>query len=116
MTIYKKSIGVKVKPTSKELLEEISKNCSNQITYYTFNKTTLHVSDKYREGRLTSLMYIGELTFYYLQEEKNLTNRFKEQINKQMRKNSCLMDSDYRNGLYDALNDILDELKIGNII
>lgn len=100
-----------MKPTSKEVLEKISKNCSSQITYYTFNKTTLDVSDKYREGRLSALKYIGELIFYYLQEEKSLSNRFKEQIDKQMKQNSCLVDNDYKNGLYDALNNILNELK-----
>jgi len=57
-----------------------------------------------------SLKYIGELTFYYLQEEKSLSSKFKEQINKQIHQNSCLCDSDYKDGLYDALNDILDEL------
>ncbi len=66
-----------MKPTSKEFLEEVSKHCSNQITFYTFNKTTLQVSNKYREGRLASLKYVGELTFYYLQEERNIKHKFK---------------------------------------
>lgn len=101
-----------MKPTSKELLAEVSKHCSNQITFYTFNTSTLQISNKYREGRLTALKYIGELTFYYLQEEKSLSDRFKEQIHKQMQQNSCLLESDYKNGLYDALNNILDELKV----
>jgi hypothetical protein len=55
------------------------------------------------------LKYVGELTFYYLQEEKSLINRFKEQMLKQMEQNSCLNDGEYKDGLYDALNDILDE-------
>ena len=100
-----------MKPTSKEFLEEVSKHCSNQITFYTFNKTTLHVSNKYRDGRLAALKYIGELIFYYLQEEKNIKYKFREHVLKQMKQNSCLNDSDYKDGLYDALNDILDELK-----
>lgn len=41
-----------MKPTSKELLEEISKNCSNQITFYTYNKNVLKVSDKYSAAML----------------------------------------------------------------
>ena len=101
-----------MKPTSKEFLEEVSKHCSNQVTHYTFNKTTLLVSDKYREGRLAALKYIGDLTFYYFQEEKSIQQRFREQVLKQMKQNSCLNDSDYKDGLYDALNDILDELKV----
>ncbi len=101
-----------MKPTSKELLEEVSNHCSTQITHYTFNKTTLQVRDKYREGRLTALKYVGELIFYYLQEEKSIKHKFKEQILKQMKQNSCLNDCDYKDGLYDALNDVLDEYKI----
>ena len=104
--------NTKMKPTSKELLEEASKHCANQITHYTFNKNTLQVSDKYREGRLGALKYIGNLIFYYLQEEKNIKYKFREQILKQMQQNSCLNDSEYKDGLYDALNNILDELNV----
>ena len=100
-----------MKPTSKELLEEISIHCSSQIIFYKFNTTVLQVSDKYREGRLTALEYVGELTYYYLQEEKKLQEQFHEQILKQMKLHSCLEDTDYKNGIYDALNDILDAKK-----
>ena len=97
-----------MKPTSKELLEKASKHCSNQLTYYKFNTTILQISDKYRDGRLSALKYIGELIFYYLQEEKKIQQQFKEQILKQMEVNSCLDDTDYKRGLYDALNETLD--------
>ncbi len=100
-----------MKPTSKELLEKISKHCSNQLTLYKFNKNTLKISKKYREGRLTSLEYLGELTFFYLQEEKQIKQNFIEQILKQMKTYSCLEDNDYKNGVYDGLNEILDEIK-----
>lgn len=70
------------------------------------------MSDKYREGRLTALKYIGELTFHYLQEEQSIKHKFREHILQQMMQNSCLNDNDYKNGLYDALNDVLDELKL----
>ncbi len=97
-----------MKPTSKELLEEVSKHCSNQLTYYRFNTSTLKVRKKYREGRLTALEYIGDLTYYYLQEEKKIQQQFKEQIHKQMKQNSCLNNSVYKKGLNDALNEMLD--------
>ena len=100
-----------MKLTSKEVLEEISNHCYSEITVYRFNTTVLKVSDKYREGRLTALEYIGELTYYYLQEEKKIQIQFKEQIIKQMKLNSCLEDNEYKRGLYDALNEILDVKK-----
>ena len=97
-----------MKPTSKEVLEEISKHCSNQLTLYKFNTNTLQISEKYREGRLTALEYIGELTYYYLQEEKRIQKQFKDQVTKQLRLHSCLDDTEYKRGLYDALNEVLD--------
>ncbi len=97
-----------MKTTSKELLEEVSKHCSNQLTLYKFNTNTLKVNKKYREGRLTALEYLCELTYYYLQEEKKIQEQFNEQILKQMKLYSCLEDSDYKQGMYDALNETLD--------
>lgn len=97
-----------MKPTSKEVLEKISKHCSNQLTLYKFNTTTLQINEKYREGRLTALEYLGELTYYYLQEEKRMQEQFKEQVTKQLKLHSCLDDTEYKRGLYDALNEVLD--------
>lgn len=96
-----------MKPTSKEVLEKISKHCSNQLTLYKFNTTTLQISEKYREGRLTALEYINELTYYYLQEEKRIEAQFKDQVSKQLKLHSCLEDTEYKRGLYDALNEVL---------
>ena len=97
-----------MKPTSKEYLEQVSKHCHNQIVHYKFNTTTLIISDKYREGRLTSLEYIGELVFYYMQEEKRIKEDFREQIIKQLKLHSCLDETEYKRGLYDALNEVLN--------
>jgi hypothetical protein len=97
-----------MKTTSKEVLEKISKHCSNQLTLYKFNTTTLQISEKYREGRLTALEYLGELTYYYMQEEKKIQEQFKEQIVKQLKLHSCLADTEYKRGLYDALHEVLD--------
>lgn len=96
-----------MKPTSQELLEAVSKHCHNQLTLYKFNTTTLQVSDKYREGRLTALEYLAELSYYYMQEEKSIEKQFKEQIDKQLKLHSCLDDTEYKRGLYDALNEVL---------
>ena len=96
-----------MKPTSKEVLEKISKHCSNELILYKFNTTTLQINDKYREGRLTALEYLGELTYHYLQEEKRIQEEFREQVTKQLKLHSCLDDTEYKRGLYDALNEVL---------
>jgi hypothetical protein len=96
-----------MKPTSKELLEAVSKHCYNELTLYKFNNTTLDVSEKYREGRLTALEYLTEITYYYLQEEKKIEEEFKQQVSKQLKLYDCLDDTEYKRGLYDALNVVL---------
>jgi len=96
-----------MKSTSKELLEAVSKHCYNELTLYKFNNTTLDVSDKYREGRLTALEYLTELTYYYLEEEKKIEEEFKKQVLKQLKLYDCLDDTEYKRGLYDALNEVL---------
>jgi len=100
-----------MKPTSKEILESVSKSCSNQLVFYQFNKSTLQISDKYREGRLTGLEYIGDLTFYFMQEEKRIQELFQSEILKQMKFYACLEETEYKQGLYDALNETLDQLR-----
>jgi len=97
--------------TTLEILSDLSKHTYNQITLYRFNKGLLQVSDKYREGRLTALNYISELTLYYMNIEKSLPIQLREQIDKQMEQNSCLNSSEYKDGMYDALNEILDEYR-----
>ncbi len=100
-----------MKPTSKDILESVSKHSSNQQIMYKFNKNTLKVSDKYREGRLVGLKYIGDLTFYFMQEEKRIQLQLREEILKQMKSYSCLEETEYKQGLYDALNDTLDQIR-----
>jgi len=75
---------------------------------YKFNKRVLKVSEKYREGRLAAINYSGDLTHYYINEEKKIRNHLVEQINKQMKEYSCLNEGEYKKGLYDGLNDVLD--------
>ncbi|MEN8303745.1 MAG: hypothetical protein ABFQ64_06725 [Campylobacterota bacterium] len=94
--------------TTREVLSKISNHTYSQITFYTFNKNVLKVSDKYREGRLTALEYVSELTLYYMNLEKDIRKQLIEQIDHQMQSNSCLPSSDYKDGLYDGLNDVLD--------
>ena len=75
---------------------------------YLFNKNTVKVTDKYRKGRLAALKYASELSCHYLQIEKTLTRQFRDQIDYQMKSHACLQDGDFKQGLYDGLNDVLD--------
>ncbi len=96
-------------PGSKEYLESVSKHCYAKMTYYRFNTTTLKVSDRYRAGRLKALTYVSELTYRYLQEEKKIQEAFQEHLITQMKEHLLMLeDKEYKKGLYDTLNEVLN--------
>ena len=97
--------------SSREFLELVSKYCSNQLTYYTYNKQTLRVSDKYRRGRVTALQYIEELTFFYFRKEKYLKEQFIRDLRAQLSTIAYLDDNDYRAGIDDAITNVLSEIE-----
>jgi len=100
-----------MKQSSKALLELISKECSNQLTYYKYNKHSLNISDKYRHGRVTALNYMQELTFFYFEREKDLKEQLLQDLHKQITVTALLRESDYKRGIYDAISQILQEVE-----
>ncbi|RRS32355.1 MAG: hypothetical protein P794_01805 [Epsilonproteobacteria bacterium (ex Lamellibrachia satsuma)] len=94
--------------SSKSYIETVSRHCYSQLTYYQFNTSTLKVSEQYRAGRLSALKYVSELTFRYLQEEKRLREEFRQKLIEQMKLHTALQDGEYKNGLYDGLNEMLN--------
>ena len=99
-----------MKESSKALLELISKECSNQLTHYKYNKHSLDISDKYRHGRVTALNYMIELTFFYFEMEKDLKEQLLQDLQKQMAFTASLRESDYKQGIYDAISKIIQEV------
>ena len=75
-----------VNTSSKLFLEEISRYCYSQLTLCRFNKASLTIDEKYREGRITALNYISDLAFYFIQEEKQLKEHFLEALKKQVKR------------------------------
>lgn len=100
-----------MKHSSKELLEYISRHCTNQLTYYRYNRHALMISDKYRSGRVTALNYVQELTLYYFRKENNLKEEFRRELDLQIHAMAYLYDGDYRRGIVDALHNVIDALE-----
>jgi len=98
------------KLSSKDLIQKISTEFYNRKSYHKFNRVAKQLDEKYREGKLVAYEYIGELCFYFIQEEKSLVDKFREQIIDQMQKNSCLNETEYKKGIHDVLNEVLDEI------
>lgn len=95
---------------TKQLLEDISKQCSNELTLYKFNRSTLIVSDKYRSGRIDALNYTLELIYYFFEQDKLLKKQFHDLLLTQLNDSLMLKDGDYRQGLHDALHSIITQL------
>ncbi len=95
---------------TKQLLEDISKNTSNELTQYKFNKNTLLVSDKYRKGRITALEYTLELIYYYFQQDKQIKEQFHNTLLSQLQDTQMLRNGDYQKGLHDALQSIIRQI------
>ena len=97
--------------TARKLLNILGSYAANQITLYRFNVTTLTASERYRRGRITGLEYVSRLVYHYAQMEKRMDAIIRGEIVRQMKSNAVLPESEYKQGLYDGLNDVLDEMQ-----
>ena len=71
-------------------------------------------SDKYKKGRVDALRWINEIIYHFIQKEKNFLNEFKQHIQDQKDIIVDINDGDYKNALYDQLNEI--EVKLDDRI
>ena len=94
------------KPSSRQFLEEVSRYCCNQLTLYRFNRSTLDIDEKYREGRITALNYIADLTFYFMQQEKHISEDFICELDRQLEAIETLRSPDYSQGIRDSIEEI----------
>lgn len=98
------------KPSSKLFLEEVSRYCYSQLTLYKFNRSTLDIDEKYREGRITALNYIADLTFYFMQQEKHIAEEFVCELDKQVQMAESLKSPLYSQGIRDSIEALRQEI------
>ena len=87
---------------TKELLENISNDCLTQITKYKYNKN-LDMSDKYRKGSITALEYTLDLIYHFYEKDKKLKTEFETILTSQIEYIQSINDSEYKEGLIEAL-------------
>ena len=97
---------------TKKLLENISNNCSSELTKYKFNKG-LDISEKYRKGKITSYTYVLDLIYHFFEKERLLKIEFESIISKEMDKVSALKSGDYQRGINEVLSEIKSQLNEG---
>jgi len=68
---------------TKKLLENISNNCSSELSKYKYNKG-LNISDKYRKGKVTSYQYVLDLIYHFFEKERLLKIEFESIITKEL--------------------------------
>ena len=103
-----------MKIPSRKILEQLSNYCHNELTRYRFNTNILEINPRYRQGRIDALEYLTDLTYYYLEREQNLQEAFKKSIHSQIAQHHYLSDTSYKQGLYDALRDLLERIEKEN--
>jgi len=95
---------------TKKLLENISNNCSSELSKYKYNKG-LDISDKYRKGKVTSYQYVLDLIYHFFEKDRLLKMEFESIITKELDNTSLLKNGDYRNGINEVLSEIKSQLK-----
>ncbi len=97
---------------TKKLLENISNNCSSELSKYKYNKG-LDISDKYRKGKVTSYTFVLDLIYHFFEKERLLKIEFESIISDEMDKISTLKNGDYQRGINEVLSEIKSQLKEG---
>ena len=97
---------------TKQLLENISNNCSSELSKYKYNKG-LDISDKYRKGKVTSYQYVLDLIYHFFEKERLLKIEFESIISDEMDKISTLKSGDYQRGINEVLSEIKFQLNEG---
>ena len=93
----------------KSFLIFISNHCYTQSTKFEYAKESLE-SKRYHKGQLSAIRYIEQLSIHYFKKEKILKKEFIDTLYNQLEKVAILEESDYTQGIYDAINALLTQL------
>jgi len=99
------------KKSARITLEEISQHCFTYMVPYKFTKDESRGSPRYKKGRITSYDWVNNLSYYYLKQEENLKEEFILNLKSKRQELSLLKDGDYKKGLLDALEEVLEKLQ-----
>ena len=101
----------KKQTSSKAFLEEVSRYCYSQLTLYRFNRNILDIDEKYREGRITALNYIADLSYYFMQQEKHISESFLAELDSQIETIGTLKSAKYTQGIRDGIEALRQEIE-----
>jgi len=96
------------KKTSRYVFEFISNHCFMYMSPYKYSEDRGTL--RYKKGRITAYEWINNLSYYYIKKEENLKKEFILYLKSKQEEIAVLKDGDYKKGLQDALNEVLEEL------
>ena len=96
--------------SSKEILDLIGSMSYAKSTPYKFSKQLEH-SEKYNKGRINAYDWVTEIAYFLLEREKKMLSEFEQMLIDKKQELDTLNNGDYKNGLFDSINDILDYYK-----
>jgi hypothetical protein len=96
--------------SSKQILENLSTNLYYEKNYYSYNND-VKLTPRYTKGVLTSIEYLQELIYYYLNKEQELKQEIIYKIEEQEQIINQLCSSEYKQGILDILNYAKEEIK-----
>ncbi|NQY93920.1 MAG: hypothetical protein HRT43_07125 [Campylobacteraceae bacterium] len=99
------------KKSTRNILEDISQHCFTYMVPYKYGKQVERGSLKYKKGRITTYEWINNLTYYYIKQEENLKEEFIFYLKSKSNEIQFLKDGDYKKGIKDTLNEILEKLE-----
>ena len=97
--------------SSKETFENISNHCFTQMVPYKHSIHTDRGSDKYKKGRISAYEWVNNLSYYYIKQEETLKEEFILYLKSKYQEIDILKQGDYKKGLQDTLNEVLEKLK-----
>ncbi|XPV70247.1 MAG: hypothetical protein ACNI25_06635 [Halarcobacter sp.] len=95
--------------SSKQILENLSRNLYHEKDYYRYNNEA-KITPKYTKGVLVSIEYLQELIYCYLKREQELKQEMISKIQEQELVVNQLNSSEYKQGILDILTYAKDEI------
>ncbi|WP_456428737.1 hypothetical protein [Nitratifractor sp.] len=99
-----------MRKSTQSLLEKLSEEASNRLTHYRYNRSE-RLHPRYRKGQISALEWLCDLSEYYLIQEKRLKEELRKQVWKQMEAIALLDPGPYRQGIEDAVREMMPLLE-----
>ncbi len=93
----------------RSLPERIHFRAYGELAASMYGKSRSSESESYERGRVSALRWLCELSSYYMDMEKRVSEEMLYRIEKEMEKISMMSENEYRKGIEDSVKMVLAE-------